>query len=140
MSKSTKPRYGFDYQQADTLRHKYDRIVHSGIPFEWTSFDAFCKWCQETGWEYGKRLHRVDPSGPYSSENCVWDGTISAPVTETKSALIRQWDEFATPIRERYKPWLDEIERKKPKSREFFRYEHPDLVREGIVFESPDSV
>ena len=33
--------------------------------------------------------------------------------------------------------WTPPIpEEQKPKVKEFFRYEHPDLVREGIVFEA----
>lgn len=41
------------------------------------------------------------------------------------------------PIRKKYAKQLAQIESSK---RQFFRYEHPDLVREGIVFENSQSI
>ena len=48
-----------------------------------------------------------------------------------RKALAEKWDRMMQPIRERYAEQLQEIESSK---RIFFRYEHPDLVREGIVW------
>ena len=76
------------------------------------------------------KLERIDAKKPYSCENCRM-----VPIDrneEYQIKLIDKWESIMKPIRERYKAELDEIERRKPKTREFFRYEHPDLVREGI--------
>lgn len=46
--------------------------------------------------------------------------------------LVRKWEKFMGPIRERIS---EEHRTQKPQAqRDFFRYEHPDLEREGIVF------
>lgn len=46
--------------------------------------------------------------------------------------LARKWEKFVGPIRERV---AEEKKNQKPQvQRDFFRYEHPDLEREGIVF------
>lgn len=52
--------------------------------------------------------------------------------------LARRWEKLMGPIRERIS---EEYRTQKPQAqRDFFRYEHPDLEREGIVFESSRSV
>jgi hypothetical protein len=41
------------------------------------------------------------------------------------------WEKMMQPLRKKYMKQLRQIEENK---RQFFYYEHPDLVREGIVF------
>ena len=46
--------------------------------------------------------------------------------------LARKWEKIMGPVRKRIS---EEHRTQKPQAqRDFFRYEHPDLVREGIVW------
>jgi hypothetical protein len=50
--------------------------------------------------------------------------------------IAQKWDEIMEPIRKRYRSQLLAAKREEG----VFRYEHPDLVREGIVFENRQSI
>lgn len=122
----------YDRVTKDCLRKKWSTMRSSGIDVQWEDLRAFVAWCAETGWHYEMRLKRKDLSGPFGPENCYWEpmeGDIGA-----MAIAARKWDEFVGPIRERLRPYLDDIEKKKAEQQIVFRYEHPDLAREGIVF------
>jgi hypothetical protein len=95
----------------------------------WENFDEFLLWCKG-GYEPGKSLHRKDESKPYGPDNCEW--VTMERAENYRKELEAKWDSIVVPIRKRYQQQLAEIESRK---QEYFRYEHPDLVREGITFE-----
>ena len=108
------------------------------------SFSEFAEWSLANGYEYGKRLCRIDDQAAWSPENAVWEDK-SRVLDKREKKLVAQWDEFITPIRERFKRELAIIQAEDERKRQeamvsddyrtvFFRYEHPDLEREGIVF------
>jgi hypothetical protein len=96
------------------------------------------------GYKYGRRLHRIDKGREYSPDNMEWvDVDVDSKSSElVKQKAIAKWNRFIEPIRERYQEELDRLEeiekqertQKEQPAREFFQYEHPDLVREGICF------
>ena len=115
------------------LSHKYGTMNKRGYPVLFETFSDLWNWAIDNGWDYGKRIDRIDEESPWSKENCfIYETTMQE---EYRQMLINKWNKMVEPIRERFKEELAEIERRKPKPTEFFRYEHPDLVREGIVFE-----
>ena len=123
---------GLTIKEVDALCRRWRVIVHNPEN-EFKSYSLFLKWSKQSGYDYGKVLEKIDKYGPYSPANCRWtDKPLNPATLRNLQECIKQWDDFASPIRERYKAELDEIERREPKPREFFRYEHPDLVREGI--------
>lgn len=116
------------------LSHKYRDMKRTGYPVTFETFADLWNWALENGWDCGKRIARIDKDGPWSEDNCfIFQTSLKE---EYQQMLISKWNKMVEPIRERYKDELAEIERrKKLKGKEYFRYEHPDLVREGIVFE-----
>lgn len=54
-----------------------------------------------------------------------------------KKRFVEEWDSLVGPIREKYRDTLKRIaaEKEKAGKKQYFQYEHPDLVREGIVFD-----
>ena len=121
----------------DTVDHLYQRyyfLVKSEKPMVWKDFQEFLEWAKKT-YEPGTALRRIDESKPYGPTNCEW-----APMginERYQAKLAAQWDAAMEPIRKRYAEYLKRIQ---PRKKEYFRYEHPDLVREGIVFEGSGSV
>ena len=117
------------------LWYRYKQAKESGADVKFRDLDEFILWSQKAGYQFGMKLIRLDESEAWSKTNCAW--VDNAPNSRTslriRKKLVRQWDEFITPIRERYKDWKPP-EPPKPKAKEYFRYEHPDLVREGIVW------
>ena len=122
--------FGFDDDAVTVLRYRWNAMRDSGDKVEWECFDDFLRWCRGK-WDYGRLLTRNDPAGPWSAENCRWITKSKDPSSlSTMREIAMKWDEIMEPIRKRYRSQLLAAKREEG----VFRYEHPDLVREGIVF------
>lgn len=139
MGRPNNPKYGFPPDAVATIYGVWRHLPAAQVAF--SSFGAFLEWCSQADYEYGRRLFRLDTSKPYSPDNCQWRDVEK---TVSQEELVRQWDDFITPIRERFAADLEvvaalqELKRQeeiRKTIRECFRYEHPDLEREGIVFD-----
>jgi hypothetical protein len=129
-------RFGFSDDAVRVLRIRWNALKASGSEVEFACFEDFLRWCRGK-WDYGRQLTRNDPAGPWSAENCRWITRSKDQSTISNMREIAQkWDEIMEPIRKRYRSQLLAAKREEG----VFRYEHPDLVREGIVFESSCSV
>ena len=110
------------------FRYEWHRIKQTRPPVMFDSLRDFVEWCRNSYYVDGYRLCRKDPKGPWAPDNMEWCESKLSPITvRNREEMGKQWDDFIKTIK---KPVIVE---KKP---EVFRYEHPDLVREGIVFES----
>lgn len=129
-----KVRAGLSEPVINKLYGFWCRIRTTGISVEFDDFDDFCQWAAEAGYSDGMRIGRVNANGPWSPDNVVW--ITKQCEVETDEARAERWDAFVKPIRVQFAEELQKIEtiRRQQEKREFFRYEHPDLVREGIVF------
>ena len=113
-------------------------------------FESFLEY--STGkYRIGFTVYRIDASKPYSPENCYWyyrDKKAEDVVSQVCEGCTAQTSACGTngcmKYREYFvKNWNKNICRaKKPEvnTQKIFRYEHPDLVREGIVFENCQSI
>lgn len=114
----------------------------------WADFDDFVRWCVENGFEKGRQMRKANPNKPHSPANsffynpnertgvctgckqkCPADGHGCSVWQER---WVRNWDNNirSQPKAEPEVPKQPE----KPPQREKFRYEAPDLIREGITF------
>ena len=132
----------FDRYQEDVLRKKWVLLHRRGeVAFE--SYEDFLAWCKETNWDTGMKLLRFNEDKPFSRDNCYWDCSRSVSYTYEQDNRAEKWERGVGPIREMLRPLIDaQLQKQKmgkqneecKNCREVFRYEHPDLVREGIVF------
>jgi hypothetical protein len=131
-----------DKSTKDVLEYWWRKMRESSIPCLFESFDEFCKWSVANGYQYGLRLRRIDQNLEYSPDNCIWTELQYSKIIQAKrKQYIDRWDRLVQPIRERYKEYLEAMNNpvtEQPKQgtqvRETFKYEHPDLEREGICF------
>ena len=120
----------------NAIGYVYARIKGTRFSVEFDSLADFYEWSKESGWDYGKRLRRLDQNKGYSRENCIWMDAEKARRYDSRDGLaIIRWNDTVARIRECLKnlPPYDPVKQQR-NGREFFQYEHPDLVREGIEF------
>lgn len=157
-----KDRYGIP---GESVKHLLRRFYRYFSDSDWHNGDEFVRWCSENGWQKGLRLCRKDTSLPHGPDNSffkkpemtvrVKQADIRRRKEERKNLVsdfckgckqkcpakgsdgCEEWQEYFK------KNWNQNIciAPKKPEQKtatagpQVFRYEHPDLVREGIVFE-----
>lgn len=116
------------------------------------SWEVFETWARETGHRPRYAIYKLDMTKPHGPDNSYWYWATK-PLPEDlsdlcvecnammKTCLIhgcKRWKEWFV------KNWNEKIHvpkpeppaPKEPENTLFWRYEHPDLVREGIVFEA----
>lgn len=143
MASELRPRHGFSTDEVTSISVRYYKMDGKE---NWDGLDDFCKWLRENGHRRGAHLQKRDHSKPHSPENSFFKelehteekaqegvcADCSHEVCVNISQGCLQWRQEFTDN------WNHNIHRKKnekpPIKREWFRYEHPDLVREGIVF------
>ena len=131
-----KPRHGFTEDEVQVLELRWGMMKRSGYSVEFESFDAFLRWAKGK-FDYGLTMERIDKHKGWSPENIRWySPQKETALTDRRQQAVR-WEKMMQPIRKKYAKQLAQIESNK---RQFFRYEHPDLVREGIVFENRQSI
>lgn len=125
-----------DNSEYNAIYYVYSGLKGQKFPIEFEDFNDFYKWSKESGWDYGKKLRRLNTSEGYSRDNCVWMDAEKARRYDSRDDLaIMRWNDTVTRIRENLKNLPPPMPvNQQHTGREFFRYEHPDLVREGIVF------
>ena len=164
MSSEYKDRYGISGQDVTNLVRKFYRRLYDS---DWERADDFVKWCSENGYESGLRLCRYDESKPHGPENSYFrTPKIRKSIKEDKRRRKEERKNLVSPFCEgcqkecrntsigcyEYRAWWaknwDEnihiaLQEPKPvvqQGPQVFRYEHPDLVREGIVFENRQKI
>jgi glycyl-tRNA synthetase alpha subunit len=132
-----------DIEISKLLYYWWRKMRESSIPNLFENFEEFCKWSVANGYQYGLRLRRIDQNLEYSPDNCTWSELqYSKKINQAeRQQYIDRWDRLVQPIRERYKEQLEamnnpvtEQPKQEPQVMEAFKYEHPDMEREGIVF------
>lgn len=125
---------------------------------EWSCVEDFLKWASESGHVKNSRLYKRDEDQPHGPDNSYWDisdpnktrqkyvGTLkdvcgfcrncerecptnAMGCNEWREYWVDYWNTYICAVRTKPQPVAD-------KTPMVFRYEHPDLVREGIVFEA----
>lgn len=147
------PRYGLSSDEVMIMKAKFQKVRQSGAT-DWENVDQFCRWAVEEGYKPGMRLRAHCSFEPHSMDNSyfAYPGETQperhATFIDSESPFCKQcsreecntmaygcksWRDYFM------KNWDENICRKgRPAARfaeEVFRYEHPDLVREGILFE-----
>lgn len=115
---------------------------------EWESFEDFCQWAESQGYRTGLTIYALNQNKPHGPDNSYlyYKGLdlpdIKSPFCEGCTRKYCPGNKVGcAEYRSKWKKnWNENICRKpkepaKPTGREVFRYEHPDLVREGIVVE-----
>jgi hypothetical protein len=137
-----KPRYGYDTDEVASISVKY--YTMDGRE-NWAGLDDFCKWLRENGHRRGAHLKKRDRSKPHSPENSFFKEREEPTEKPQEGVCAKCPYDVCVNISQGCLQWRQEFEsnwnrkicRKKKEerkdNREYFRYEHPDLVREGIV-------
>ena len=146
MGYAYKERYGFPGNIVRNLNSHWERKRLRMSDFE--SFDAFVKWCSENGFEDNARLRRYDEARPHGPDNSYWYVRPPYKPVQKISPFCENCQQQSAGCingcdawREWFvKNWNENICIKpkevlpEPPKQGFFQYEHPDLVREGIVW------
>lgn len=132
------------------LRRFYEGIKHDST---FQSFESFCNWAAGK-YKPGYTVYKLDQAKPHSKENSYWYFATKKPEEILRPICVgcdlnmaicntigclKYREQFVKNWNERIHWSRQEPKKQEPKMKEFFRYEHPDLVGEGSVFENrPD--
>lgn len=158
-----RPRYGIPGKEVENLAKRWSAHDKGR---NWETADAFIRGCSENGYKKGIMLRRYDPDKPHSPDNSFF-GEPTREVVQKRREKKQNTKGIKSPFCENCQKvcpasgsggcdaWQDYFQKnwdqnihiapKKPvtvvkEGPSVFRYEHPDLVREGIVFEGSGSV
>lgn len=140
---SYKPKYGLTTTDIERLRCRYRALrLEEGFG----SLDKFLRFASESGYEPGMVLHRRNPREPHSEDNSVFCASVNREkykninCSNCEEAMCTDPGRGCSAYRRAWiENWNKHIYFKKseqPVDRNVtrFRYEHPDLEREGITF------
>lgn len=146
-----KDRHGLSGEEIQCLSNKF--YLMNGRE-NWDTFDDFLLWCRDNGYRKDRKMRRINKKLPHSKENSYFYDKSKTEEEQT-TALHRDEDccDFCKNCREAcaaqnascikwreyfVKNWNEKICRRGMKvvreAESVWRYEHPDLVREGIIF------
>ena len=123
------------------LRRIYETIANDS---DFGSYEGFAEWSQGK-YRTNYAIYKLDLNKPHSEDNSYfYHATHPTPdiVSEFCKDCTRLCVKNGTGCKAFYDWWKEKWdknicikpkEQPKPGKREFFQYEHPDLVREGIV-------
>lgn len=146
------PMYGFDRRETENLRRRFIKLSQEETG--WEDVDAFIRWARDSGYEKGRWLVKHHEDQPHGPRNSYWleQNEQNARLRREK---IKTGSEFCKGCTEKCREgfgcdrwrqyfvnnWNQNISiarpvvKKAPEEKQYFRYEHPDLVKEGIVFD-----
>ena len=150
MKGQCKGRYGLSSEEVMIMKSKLFKARKHGST-DWADLDEFCKWAVGVGYKPGMRLRKHNTELPHSIKNSYFaepgrgEPERHETFIDAESPFCQQCTNFDCNIvpfgckkwRNYFiKNWNEHIHRKQPvqKRTQVFRYEHPDLVREGIVW------
>ena len=148
-----KPMCGFDVKETENLRARYRKIKDD---CEWTSVEDFLNWSKKNGYRTGMHLSKRDGELPHGPLNSVFQIKGLKKAKRLFIENMKKSCEFCKDCQKECpltgrgcQEWADQWKQNwnknihvppvKPLVEEgpmVWRYEHPDLVREGIVFEA----
>ena len=93
-----------NFVSTDALRKKWSNFQRHPHAPEWDEYDAFLRWCRESGYAPFNILRRRDLSLPYSPENCYWDTPRGLPAIADDDELevIRRWNRTVNVLRKHF--------------------------------------
>ena len=147
-----KPMYDLDGKAVETLRTRYRKIAGD---HEWSSAEDFIKWANDSGFKKNARLYKKDENKPHGPNNSCWhilgqENTRRRFTNQLKHGSVfctdckrdcpshgRGCNDWQTYFQDNWNKniYIPPVKPVVPEGPMVFRYEHPDLVREGIVFD-----
>lgn len=152
-------RYGIDGQSVTNLAARWARTIKKDC--EWESLDAFLFWCSVSGHKAGLKLGRINQNQPHGPGNSFWydveeleQKRIQEEIEQRtgfckgckntcpnrgngcdnwKSYFVKNWNDNISTSKKLRRNRPEEIAYEREIQMKFV-YEHPDLVREGIVY------
>lgn len=151
MKKGFKDRYGIPGNEIGNLATRYYKF----LACDWDCLDDFLFWASQNGYQKGLKLRKKNEKKNHGPDNSYFEDSQLMirrrkerfqEYTQTQSEFCSEchlkkcpsggcyaWQEYFI------KHWNKCIHHEKPKpvvvdTAKVWRYEHPDLVREGICF------
>ena len=147
-----KPMYDLDGKAVETLRTRYRKIAGD---HEWSCAEDFIKWANDSGFKKNARLYKKDENKPHGPNNSCWHILGQENTRRRFTDQLKYGSVFCADCKRDcpshghgcndWKTYFKDNWNKKihvppvkpvvPEGPMVFCYEHPDLVREGIVFD-----
>lgn len=95
-----------EHPSFNTLYGRWTVLVNQNIGAVFADFEKFFRWSINNGYEYGKKLVRIDPNGLYEPGNCEWvdiSSEMKQGFTKTQQEeYITAWNKAVNKIRKHY--------------------------------------